>query len=164
LIAADAPASLDQLRGLHLPAHAAGAGQGEVVLAIALGFAAALLVGLFRLVRNRQKNTVRRAALRELAATRALPPDQRLVAQARLLRRLARTVRGDAAASAQGADWAGILDGLFATDFFTRGAGQVLASGLYRRETPKFETSKSETSKSELIDAELTRLFARIGA
>lgn len=148
---ADAPAGLAQLRGLHLPA-AEGAAQGEVVLAIALGFAAALLVGLFRMLRDRQRRSVRRAALRELAAARALPPEQRLVAQARLLRRLARTLRGDAAASARGTDWAATLDGLFATDFFTRGAGRVLADGLYRRASPD----------SAAIDAELGRLFARI--
>ena len=41
---ADAPVSLDQLRGLHLPS-ATAAIQGEIVAAVALGFLAALLVG-----------------------------------------------------------------------------------------------------------------------
>ncbi len=150
---ADAPAGLAQLRSLHLPP-VDGSGQGEVVLAIALGFTAALLVGLFRFLRDRRRNSVRRAALAELAAARPLPPEARLVAQARLLRRLARTLRGDAAASGQGADWARTLDGLFATTFFTTGAGRGLVENLYRRETPD----------PAAIDAELGRLFARIGA
>lgn len=150
---ADAPASLAQLRGLHLPP-VDGTGQGELMLAIALGFTAALLVGLFRSLRDRRRNSVRRAAVAELAASRSLPPEARLVAQAGLLRRLARTLRGDAAASSQGADWARTLDGLFATDFFTLGAGRGLAQDLYRRESPDCAA----------IDAELDRLFARIGA
>ncbi|GJD93872.1 DUF4381 family protein [Methylobacterium iners] len=147
-------AALDNLRGLHLPADAGGALRGEVVLAIALGFAAALLVGLVRYLRLRARRTVRRAALRELAATRDLDPEARLVAQARLLRRLARTLAGDATADARGRDWAGLLDGLFRTEFFTKGAGRVLTDGLYRR----------ETADPAAIDAELGRLFARIGA
>jgi hypothetical protein len=151
---ADAPASLDQLRGLHLPADAAGAAQGPVVLAMALGFTAALLVGLVRLLRARRQASVRRAALRELAAANALPPGPRRVAQARLLRRLARTLRGDAAAATQGDAWAATLDGLFATDFFTKGAGRIFADGLYRR----------EASEPGSVEAELGRLMQRIGA
>lgn len=150
----DAPASLEQLRGLHLPANAAGAAQGEVVLAVALGFAAALLVGLVRVLRARARSGLRRAALRELAAAQALPPDRRLIAQARLLRRLARTLKGDAAAATQGPAWAATLDALFSTDFFSRGAGRALADGLYRREAPE----------PGPLDAELRRLLARIGA
>ena len=151
---AERAASLDALRGLHLPANAAGAIQGEVVLAIALGFTAALLVGLVRSLRLRARNTVRRQALRDLAATRGLDPEARLVAQARLLRRLARTLQGDAAADAHGLDWALRLDRLLATSFFTTGAGRVLADGLYRREPADLAA----------IDAELGRLFSRIGA
>jgi len=151
---ADVPASLDQLRGLHLPADAAGAAQGPVVLAIALGFTAALLVGLVRYLRARQRGTVRRVAARELAAANALPPEHRRVAQAQLLRRLARTLQGDAAADAQGAAWAAALDRLFATTFFSAGAGRIFAEGLYRRGAPE----------PGPVDAELARLFARIGA
>lgn len=147
-------ASLESLRGLHLPANAAGAIQGEVVLAIALGFTAALLVGLVRYLRLRARNNVRRQALRDLAATRGLDPEARLVAQARLLRRLARTLQGDAAADAHGPDWATRLDRLFSTDFFTKGGGRVLADGLYRR----------GPADPAAIDAELGRLFSRIGA
>lgn len=149
-----APAGLDQLRGLHMPAGPAGAVQGEIALAVAAGFLAALLVGLVRALRIRARASVRRAALRELAAGRALAPEARLVAQARLLRRLVRTLKGDAAADAKGGEWALVLDRLLATDYFSRGAGRVLGEGLYRR----------GAADPAAIDAELGRLLSRLKA
>ncbi|GJE46377.1 DUF4381 domain-containing protein [Methylobacterium soli] len=151
---ADLPVSLDGLRGLHLPS-AAGTIQGEIVAAVALGFLAALLVGLARALRGRRRASLRRAALRELDAARALAPEARLVAQARLLRRVARTLEGDAATAERGAAWAARLDRIFATDFFGQGAGRVLVDGLYRRR------GEAETG---MVDAELARLLARIKA
>lgn len=74
------------------------------------------------------------------------------MAQARLLRRLARTLAGDAAARETGAAWATRLDTLLATDFFTKGPGRVLADGLYRRQTPDLDG----------LDAELGRLIGRL--
>jgi hypothetical protein len=152
-VSPDVTPSLDQLRGLHLPAETGGT-QGAVMLAIALGFTAALAFGLLRYLQARRRDSVRRAALGELAAANALPPEQRRVAQARLLRRLARTLRGDAVADARGAEWGLALDRLFATTFFTQGAGRVFAEGLYQRGTPE----------PDPVDTELARLFARIGA
>ncbi|MHB2211038.1 DUF4381 family protein [Methylobacterium sp. CM6257] len=148
----ETPLSLDQLRGLHLPGGAAGAVQGEIVAAACMGFLAALLVGLVRYVRSRARASVRRAALAELARSRSLDPDARLVAQARLLRRLGRTLGGDAEAGTTGADWAARLDARLRTDFFTRGAGRVLADGLYRRQAPDLDA----------LDAELGRLIGRL--
>ncbi|GJD33487.1 DUF4381 family protein [Methylobacterium aerolatum] len=151
---ADAPATLDQLRGLHLPGGAAGPVDEGIVLALVLGFGAALLVGLGRFVLARTRASVRRAALADLAGSRTLPGPERVLAQARLLRRLVRTLQGDDAASAQGAAWAGRLDSTLRTDFFTAGAGRVLADGLYRRETPD----------PVVLDAELSRLIGRLRA
>lgn len=148
------PAGLDQLRALHLPGGATGPVQAEILLALILGFCAALLVGLVRFLVGRSRASVRRAALADLAGSRALAPPERILAQARLLRRLVRTIGGDEAASAQGAAWAGRLDSLLRTDFFTAGAGRVLVDGLYRRETPD----------PALLDAELSRLIGRLRA
>ena len=53
----DLPPSLDQLRGLHLPAEAGGT-QGAVMLAIALGFTAALALGLLRHLAARRSTSV----------------------------------------------------------------------------------------------------------
>ena len=150
-----APIDLSALRGLHLPTGGGGALQGDLLAAVALGFAAALLVGLIRVIRARRGATVRRAALRELTLTQGLPPEARRVAQAQLLRRVVRTVSGEAAAGARGPDWAATLDRTFATDLFSRGAGRALVDGLYRRPEP---------SDPSALDAELGRLFARIRA
>ena len=146
---------LSALRGLHLPTGGGSALQGEVVAASALGFAAALLVGLIRVLRARGQASVRRAALRELTLANGLDPETRRVAQARLLRRVVRTLEGDDAAAARGTVWAEKLDRTFATDFFSRGAGQALVEGLYRR---------PEAPDPAAIDAELGRLFSRIRA
>lgn len=151
---ADAPATLDQLRGLHLPGGASGPVPGDILLALVLGFGAALLVGLLRVVVSRVRASVRRAALADLAGSRTLAPPDRILAQARLLRRLVRTLDGDEAASAHGAPWAARLDARLRTDFFTAGAGRVLVDGLYRREVPD----------PALLDAELTRLIGRLKA
>ncbi|GJE54079.1 MULTISPECIES: DUF4381 domain-containing protein [Methylobacterium] len=146
---------LTTLRGLHLPTGGGSVLQGEIVAAIALGFAAALIVGLARILRARMRSTVRRAALRELAVARNLAPQARLTEQARLLRRVVRTIAGEEAASTRGTAWAQKLDGTFATDFFSRGAGQAFVDGLYRRPV---------AADPAAIDAELARLFSRIKA
>ena len=65
-----------------------------------------------------------------------------------------RTLGGETEARATGADWAARLDALFRTDFFTRGAGRVLADGLYRRQDPDLDA----------LDAELGRLIGRLRA
>ncbi len=148
-------AALASLRGLHLPKGATGAVQGEVVAAIALGFAAALAVGLLRWLRARQRASLRRAALAELAASAELDPQSRRVAQARIVRRLVRSLKGEAAAAERGAVWAATLDRTFDTDFFSRGAGRSLADGLYRR---------PEADDPAATEAGLERLFARIRA
>lgn len=150
----DTQAALSELRGLHLPTGGGGLLQGEIVAAIALGFLAALLVGLARLARARLRDTVRRAALRELALMGALPPTERPVAQARLLRRVVRTLSGEAAASARGPAWAQTLDRTFKTRFFEEGAGRDLVDGLY---------SRPGGADPAAIEAELKRLFSAIG-
>ena len=146
---------LSSLRGLHLPTGGNSAVQPEMVAALVLGFSLALLVGLIRLVRARRGASVRRAALRELALAQNLEPEARRVAQARLLRRVVRTLKGEAAAGTSGTAWAATLDTTFATDFFRSGPGRVFADDLYRR--PK-------TIDPAAIDAGLGRLLSQIRA
>ncbi|KQQ12246.1 conserved protein of unknown function [Methylorubrum extorquens] len=146
---------LSTLRGLHLPTGGNSAVQPEMVAALALGFSLALLVGLIRLVRARRGASVRRSALRELALAQSLEPEARRVAQARLLRRVVRTLKGEAAAGTSGTAWAATLDTTFATDFFRSGPGRVFADDLYRR--PK-------TIDPAAIDAGLGRLLSQIRA
>ncbi len=146
---------LSTLRGLHLPTGGSGAVSPEMTAAIALGFGLALLVGLIRLVRARRGASVRRAALRELALANHLEPEARRVAQARLLRRLVRTLKGEDAARTSGPAWAETLDATFATDFFRDGPGRTLTEDLYRRPGARDPAA---------IDAGLGRLFSQIRA
>ena len=140
---------LDALRPLHLPVTAEGT---TVVLAMALaGLVLALLAGAWLLPRLARRHAVRRAALERLAQSRALPPPERIAAQAMLLRRLARTLGTDA--SAQGEDWLAGLDALFATQFFTAGAGRALVDAPYRR------VAAPEVAA---LDQALAQLFARL--
>ena len=71
------------------------------------------------------------------------------------MRRVVRTLKGEAAAGKSGAAWAATLDTTFATDFFRSGPGCVFADDLYRR--PK-------TSDPAAIDAGLSRLLSQIRA
>lgn len=146
---------LSALRGLHLPTGGSSAVQPEIIAALALGFALALLVGGLRLLRARRGASVRRAALRELSLASGLEPEARRVAQARLLRRVVRTLRGEEAARARGPAWAETLDATFATDFFRKGPGRVFGEDLYRRPAPV---------EPAAIDAGLGRLFSQIRA
>ncbi|CAO4138325.1 hypothetical protein LPLAFNJD_LOCUS149 [Methylorubrum aminovorans] len=150
-----APPDLSALRGLHLPTGGTGAVQPEMVAAIALGFGLALLVGGIRLLRARRGASLRRAALRELARAARLEPEARRVAQARLLRRVVRTLKGEEAARARGPAWAATLDATFGTDFFRTGPGRAFADDLYRRPA---------SVDSAAIDAGLGRLLTQIRA
>ena len=78
------------------------------------GFDTPSLLGLARTLWGRRTRSLRRTALAELAASRGLDPDARLLAQAHLLRRLARTVEGEAASGERGEAWATRLDRLVA--------------------------------------------------
>lgn len=146
---------LSALRGLHLPTGGSGAVQPEMVAALALGFGLALLIGLIRLIQARRGASVRRAALRELALAKHLESEARRVAQARLLRRLVRTLKGEEAARARGPAWAETLDATFATDFFRSGPGRAFADDLYRR---------PEAVDPAVLDTGLGRLFTQIRA
>ncbi|ACL56014.1 DUF4381 family protein [Methylobacterium nodulans] len=140
-------AALADLRGLHPPPET-GSLRLDVLAAIALGLILAALVLAAQAAMRRRRMSVRRAALAELAASRGLDPPGRLVAQARLLARLARTL------GIEGEDRAAAFDRLFATDFFTAGPGRALTRDLYARAAPDLDA----------IDAGLSHLLARIRA
>ncbi|MDN3626506.1 DUF4381 family protein [Methylobacterium isbiliense] len=140
-----AQAALADLRGLHPPPDPGGL-RLDVLAAIGLGLLLAAVTLLLRGWLARRRVSVRRAALADLAASRGLDPAARLLAQARLVARLAATL------GAEGADPAAALDRLLATDFFTAGPGRALTRDLYARTVPD----------TEAIDAGLVRLLARV--
>lgn len=146
------PDPLAALRDLHWPAPIDGSLPASLATAAlggaALAVVAKLLIGLVASARC----PVRRAALAELARTRALDEPERIVAQAALLRRLARTFAEDGSARERGAAWLERLDRLFATDVFSRGRGQGFGDALYL----------PDQEKPALEDAELARLIGRL--
>ena len=120
-------------------------------LAALLTGAIAAIVSLAVARRARQARTgLRRTAAACLAASRRLEPGERLAAQAHLLRRLVRTLRGDALA--HGPDWLLVLDRTFATTFFSAGDGRIFADALYRRPVG---------IDVDALDRSLSRLIAR---
>jgi len=122
------------LRGLHLPTERLTTDVADAALAVAIGLAAALLVGSVLNLLMRRRRPVRRAALAMLSQMRELPPAERTVAQARLLRRLVLTLSGEIAGRRQRRAWLEQLDLTFRTEFFTRGRGRYYVDGLYREQ------------------------------
>ncbi|MET7246431.1 DUF4381 family protein [Methylobacterium sp. EM32] len=136
-------AALSSLRGLHAPPDP-GLVRPEVLTAIALGLA---LAGLAAWLRPRWgARPIRRAALAELAAARALPLPERRVALARLSRRLARSLGVEGPAG---------LDARFRTDFFGSGPGRALTDDLY---------APGPAPDLAAAEAGLARLLARLRA
>ena len=142
--------SLDALRALHAPP--APESLAPYVFMVLTGFAlAALTIAAARMLLTRRQQ-IRRAAEAELERTRALSPPERLAAQAKLLRRLARIDGTEAGAREQGAAWLARLDQLFATSFFSQGEGRVFGADLY---------SPHVHPDIEALDGALAGLIAR---
>ncbi len=138
-----AQAALAGLRGLHAPPDP-GWIRPEILAAAALGLT---LAGLAAWLAPRWRaRPVRRAALAELAAARALPPPERRVALARLSRRLARSLGVEGPAG---------LDAALRTNFFGSGPGRALTDNLY---------APGPAPDLAALDAGLARLLADLKA
>ncbi len=147
---ADAALLLDGLRPLHVTSEIEHA--TPVVIMAFLGCTAALVCAFTLGPWLIRRSALRRFALEELAATRALPADARLVSQAALLRRV--VARLDARAGQErGDDWLLSLDRAFSTQFFSQQAGQAFGDALYR---PRADVDV------DALDEALRRHFARI--
>ncbi len=107
---------------------------------------------------RRRRAGLRRSAELALAGTRGLDPAERMLAQARLLRRVVRASAGDGAARAQGDTWLAALDRTFATTFFTTGAGRAYADELYRR-----GDAGRNKEHVEALDRSLAELIPHLG-
>ncbi|MGX7704054.1 DUF4381 family protein [Methylobacterium sp. Gmos1] len=136
-------AALSGLRGLHPPPDP-GLVRPEMLAAVVLGLALAALAAWLR--PRWRARPVRRAALAELSAARALPPAERRVALARLSRRLARSLGVEGPAG---------LDAALRTDFFGRGPGRALSENLY---------VPGPAPDLAAVEAGLARLLARLRA
>ncbi len=86
---AESAETLVGLRDVHTPPLAVPEMLADGFLAVALGIAMAILVGLLIRPLTRRIRSPRELALGELARSRGLAPAERLIAQARLLSRFA---------------------------------------------------------------------------
>ena len=150
-MAADDP--LAGLRALHLPPETTSF-WSDIGFAAALGLGLALLASLLVRALFRPRLSVRKSALGALKTAEALPQDERRAAQAAILRRVVRSVEGDAAARATGPEWARTLDRVFSTDLFTARGGRVFSEGLYERPTA--------ANDDHAVDGELAGLFNKL--
>jgi Domain of unknown function (DUF4381) len=124
------PGNVEALRDLHV-ATSSPFVTANVVLAMGVGMIAAFLIVRFARSWSFRVPGVREAALSALRATRELPLEDRLAAQAVILRRIARTIAGESSARLQGRPWLLELDRLFRTQYFTEGEGHRIGDDLY---------------------------------
>lgn len=150
------PDLLDGLRPVRLPAPPPSSLIEMLVLGAACGvLGALLLLGFITLLaRWRARQAPLREALLALKAAARLPPAERACAQARLLRRYVASVAGPTTWRERGATWLTRLDGLFSTDFFSRGGGRIFGEALYR---PLGDSELGE------VDGMLSRLLRQRG-
>ena len=141
---AEAAAALDLLRPMHAPAGLENVGAMALMLALGLGLAALLWPLLIR------RGNLRREALREFFRAQTLAGNEKRTAQARLLRQIVRRLDGNAP-FAEGPAWLARLDQVFATRFFTQGAGRCFGAALYER---------AGNQPDREIDAMLAKLLA----
>ena len=128
--------TLDSLRPMREPPAPESLAPYLIMAVVGIVVAVLIVWSARALLARRQR--VRRAAAAELALSRALPPPERLAAQAALLRRLVRTTAGDEARDS-GAPWLARLDQTFATSFFSQGDGRAFGDALYRRDNADVE-------------------------
>ncbi|WP_159730000.1 DUF4381 family protein [Methylosinus sp. Ce-a6] len=146
---ADSSELLAQLRPLRAPP---ADGTAEILLMALAGSLAAATLAIGFLVWRARRRPLRRAALIALAAARDLPADERLTAQAKMLRDLVGALDGGIA-RLHGEEWLARLDALFATTAFSKGEGRAFGDALY---------SPRADDPSETLDRVLQKLLARL--
>ena len=146
---AEPSTGLEALRGLHV----GGAGllaDPAAWAAAAAGVLVAILLGALAARGPARRWALRREARDVLGQTRAMAPADAVSAQALLLRRIAMTVAGEAAACESGEAWLARLDAVFHTDFFTCGEGRCFGDALYLDAAP--DRASLHRTLSKLID------------
>lgn len=124
----------------------------DALMAVAAGLLLAVIIACLAQLILRRKRSKRDAALAGLEMTRHLPADDRLFAQAAVLKKVAShlpPVPYDTP-STDRLEWTSRLDSWFGSDFFAKGTGARLRETLYRRD---------KTVDPDLVDKELVRLL-----
>jgi hypothetical protein len=118
----------------------------DCLMAFVAGLIIAILIALIARIFFRRKRSRREDALRDLEAMRHLPAEQRLLAQAVLLRQVA----SHAPSEKHDLHWTAKLDAWLGSAFFTQGAGTMLRDALYCPDRP---------IDPDVIDREMAQLF-----
>lgn len=148
---ADTTDPLNALLAIRLPAVPASSLWEQMAVALLAGVITAIVIQLALAFRNRKKaEALEQSFIVAINDMENLPDDERLAAQASLIRRYVNVVAGDGAARKQGEDWLEELDNLFKTEFFRKGGGRVLLDGLYSRQPP-FKSSELGYALCELL-------------
>ena len=148
---ADPARLLAELRPLHNVA-SGGDGAAPIVAMALFGCVAAIVLSCTLGPWLARRRALRRYALENLAATRALPEPERLAAQAAVLRHVAKTLNS-AVTHRRGDAWLAGLDSMFSTRFFSKERGAAFGDARYR---------PSADLDLDALDAALGRFFARI--
>jgi hypothetical protein len=148
---ADTADPLHALQAIRLPAVPASSLWEQMAVALLAGVTMAIIIQLALAFRNRKKaEPLEQRFIVAIKKVENLPDDERLAAQASLIRRYVNVVAGTGAARKQGEDWLEELDNLFNTEFFRKGTGRVLLDGLYARQPP-FNSAELGTALCELL-------------
>jgi hypothetical protein len=148
---ADTADPLNALQAIRLPAVAASTLWEQMAVALLAGVITAIIIQLALAFRNRRKaEPLEQSFIVAINHMENLPDDERLAAQASLIRRYVNVVAGNGAARKQGEDWLEELDNLFKTEFFCKGTGRVLLDGLYSRQLP-FKSAELGAALCELL-------------
>jgi hypothetical protein len=148
---ADTADPLHALQAIRLPAVPASSLWEQMAVALLAGVTMAIIIQLALAFRNRKKaESLEQSFIIAINEMENLPVDERLAAQAALIRRYVNVVAGTGAARKQGEDWLEELDNLFDTEFFRKGSGRVLLDGLYARQLPS-NSAELGTALCELL-------------
>lgn len=121
--------TIGKIRDIHMPSDFEIA---TPIIISTLGCICAIII-LRSIIYYNSLYPVRIKALKSLKDSRLLNPNERLIAQSRLLRDVAQSV--DKEPSFQYGDvWLEQLDRIFKTNFFTKGEGKIFGAELYQKD------------------------------
>ena len=121
--------TISKLRDIHMPSDFESV---TPIIISMLGCICALII--FRsIIYYNSLYPVRIKALKSLKDSRVLIPNERLIAQSRLLREVAQSVDKETS-FLYGEAWLEQLDRIFKTNFFSKGEGKIFGTELYQKD------------------------------
>lgn len=127
---------LSALQAIRLPDVPASSLWEQMAVAVFTGVVLAIIIQLAISFRKRKSRVhLEQNFIIAIKDTENLPDEERLTAQATVIRHYVNIVAGDVAARKQGEEWLEELDNLFKTEFFRKGSGRALLDDLYLKQS-----------------------------